>query len=237
MGAKKILGWSLAIAGILGAGPLVLGRSQPAHKTSLDEISLMSEVERTALERRYQQYKALPEAERANLRKLHWEIEADRAKGARLVTTMHDYCDWLKMIDAWQQDELVHIADPLARAKRVSEIHAERQDRTAGSSQENADGPRTMRDRLILNEDQLSRMFDVLARRLTNVPEEDQKAIDAAKGLKRWGIQMKLLNKQVPVDRLFQTLAPAELKEMIEASGHADARGRGGRRADGPVAA
>ncbi len=33
---------------------------------------------------------------------------------------------------------------------------------------------------------------------------------------------MKLLNKQVPVDRLFQTLAPAELKEMIEASVHAD---------------
>lgn len=222
MGVKKILGWSLAIAGILGAGPLVLGRSQPAHKTSLEEISLMSEVERTALERRYQQYKALPEAERANLRKLHWEIQADRAKGARLVTTMHDYCDWLKMIDAWQQDELVHIADPLARAKRVSEIHAERQDRAAGSTQENADGPRTMRDRLILNEDQLSRMFDVLARRLTNVPEEDQKAIDAAKGLKRWGIQMKLLNKQVPVDRLFQTLAPAELKEMIDASGHVD---------------
>jgi hypothetical protein len=222
VGAKKILGWSLAIAGVLGAAPLVLGRSQPAWKASLDEISRMSEDDRTKLDRRYKQYQALSEAERANLRKLHWEIEADRAKGDRLATTLHDYCEWLKMIDAWQQDELVHIADPLARAKRVSEIHAERQDRLAGSAQENAEGPRTMRDRLILNEDQLSRMFDVLAKRLTNVSEEDQKAIDAAKGLKRWGIQMKLLNKQVPVDRLFQTLAPAELKEMIDASGHAD---------------
>lgn len=222
MAAKKILGWSLAIAGVLGTGPLLLGRGQPAYKASLDEISQMSPVERAALDRRYQQYKALTEAERANLRKLHWELDADRSKGARLLGTMQDYCDWLKLIDSWQQDDLVHIADPLARAKRVSEIHTERQERVAGPPGENSEGPAAFRDRLILSEDQLSRMFDVLARRLNNVSEDDQKAIDTAKGLKRWGIQMKLLNKQVQVDRLFQTLAPAELKEMIEASGHAD---------------
>lgn len=222
MAAKKLLGWSLAIAGVLGTGPLLLGRGQPAYKASLDEISQMSPVKRAALDRRYQQYKAITEAERANLRKLHWEIEADRAKGARLLGTMQDYCDWLKLIDSWQQDDLVHITDPLARAKRVAEIHAERQARVAGTPGENSEGPAAFRDRLILSEDQLSRMFDVLARRLNNVSEDDQKSIDAAKGLKRWGIQMKLLNKQVPVDRLFQTLAPAELKEMIDASGHTD---------------
>ena len=59
MAAKKILGWSLAIAGVLGTGPLLLGRGQPAYKASLDEISQMSPVERAALDRRYQQYKAL----------------------------------------------------------------------------------------------------------------------------------------------------------------------------------
>ncbi len=185
MAAKRILGWSLAIAGVLGAGPLLLDaaslRTRPrstrfrrCHPSS--GRHLIAVISSTTL----------TEANEPTCASCIGS-SMPNDQGARLLGTMQDYCDWLKLIDSWQQDDLVHIADPLARAKRVSEIHTERQERVAGPPGENSEGPAAFRDRMILSEDQLSRMFDVLARRLNNVSEDDQKAIDTAKGLKRWG--------------------------------------------------
>ena len=90
MAAKTWIGWSLAMAGAIAAGPLVLGRGNPALDTAHGEIALMSEVERTALDRKYDQYRALTEAQRTALRSLHQQLEADRASGARYLSTLND---------------------------------------------------------------------------------------------------------------------------------------------------
>lgn len=221
MAAKRVLGWGLAVAGILGAAPWVLGRGQPSFQGSLDRISRMTQDDRAVLDRKYQQYKSLTEEERSQLRQLHLSLESDRANGGRLIEIMKDYCDWLKQIEAWQQNELAHIDDPLNRAKRVSEIH-EQQQRNSSSDEEEFRGPRDL-ERLTLKEDQLSRMFDtLLAERQVQLSEVDQKELDAATGMKRWGLQLKHLNQQIPVDRLFAVMAPAEMKKLLESTGHPD---------------
>ena len=134
---------------------------------------------------------------------------------------MHDYCDWLKLIDAWQQDELAHISDPLERAKRVSEIHSERLQRSSSSQDDMANEP--MIDRFIFKEEHLNRMFDELLKgRVSQLTDEQTKEINSAKGLKRWGIQLRQVNAVAPVDRLLQSMSPAELKAMVEASGNSE---------------
>ncbi len=227
MAAKTWIGWGLAIAGVVAAGPLVLGRGSPALTSSHDEIARMSEVERTALKRKYDQYRALTEQQRGNLRTLHQQVEADRASGARYLTTMNDYCDWLKTIDSWQQDELAHIDDPLNKAKRVDEIAKERQQTKLASEASHDDesppGRGTLQASLLLTEPQLNKVFDVLAKRSTGTTEEEQKAIDSHVGLKRMGLQAKALKRQIPsLEQFFRSISDAELKEMIEASGNAD---------------
>ncbi len=67
-----------------------------------------------------------------------------------------------------------------------------------------AKGPAAFRDRLILSEDQLSRMFDVLARRLNNVFRRRSEGNRRSEGTETLGIQMKLLNKQVPWTACFK---------------------------------
>ncbi len=227
MAAKTWIGWGLAIAGVVAVGPLVLGRGSPALTSSHDEIARMSEVERTALKRKYDQYRALTEQQRANLRTLHQQVEADRASGARYLTTMNDYCDWLKTIDSWQQDELAHIDDPLNKAKRVDEIAKERQQtKLAHEESQDDEGPPGRGGLLaptLLTESQLNKVFDVLAKRSTGTTEEEQKAIDSHVGLKRMGLQVKTLKRQIPsLDQFFRSISDAELKEMIEASGNPD---------------
>lgn len=230
MAARTWVGWGLAIAAVVAAGPLVLGRGNPALTTAHDEIARMSEVERAALKRKYDQYRALPELERANLRTLHQQVEADRASGARYLTAMNDYCDWLKTIDSWQQDELAHIDDPVKKAKRVDEIAQERQQAKLAHQADHDDQPALGQGGflapLLLSESQLNKVFDTLSKRSTAMTEEEQKAIDSQVGLKRMGLQVKSLKRQIPsLEQFFRSISDAELKEMIEASGNADMLG------------
>ena len=224
MAAKTWIGWGLAMAGALAAGPLVLGRGDPALNTAHDEIAHMSEVERTALKRKYDQYLALNEEQRTALRSLHQQLEADRAGGARYLSTLNDYCDWLKTIDAWQQNELAHIDDPLKKAKRVDEIAKERHTKSLANAAANDDetppGMGFGQAPIILTEDQLNKVFDTLAQRL---PPEDQKASEKEHGLRRIGLQIRALKQKVSkLDALFRAIPESELQEMVEASGNAD---------------
>lgn len=226
MAAKTGIGWSLAVAGALAVGPLVLGRGNPALNSAREEISRMSEVERTALKRKYDQYRNLPEEKRAELRTLHQELEADRTNGARSLSTMADYCDWLKTIDAWQQDELAHITDPQARAKRVDEIVKARKEAELAAESASNDRLPAGNGRApvpLLNEDQLTKVFDVLAKRLTGLTDVEQQQIDALHGLKRFGVQIRHLKKTVSKpEQFFPSIYEADWTEMAEASGHAE---------------
>jgi|GEM_PF-3231151 len=223
MAAKTWMGWGLAVAGILAAGPLVLERGNPALATAHDEIAGMSEVERATLKRKYDQYRSLKEEQRAALRNLHQELETDRGSGARDLGTLQVYCDWLKTIDAWQQDELGRLDDPQAKAKRVSEIvnarraevlaDASRDDENAPSGQAQFQPPR-------LSEDQLTKVFDQLAKRLA-LTEEEQKAIDALHGLKRFGVQSRHIKKTISnPGKFFPSISMDELSQMANASGN-----------------
>ncbi len=224
MAAKSWIGWSLALAGALVTGPLVLGLGNPAWTPARDQIASLSEVERAVLDRKYRQYQALTEGERTVLRTLHQQIEADRAHGARHQTTLDGYCDWLKTIDAWQQDELANIESPAEKTQRVREIVTERQEKAlAAAADEGGLLPYGLGRFPSLSEDQLTKVFDVLAKRLRNLSEVDQKDIESQRGLKRFGIQAKLLKQQFPnLERIFQFVSESEVKEMIEASGNTD---------------
>ncbi len=224
MAVKTWIGWGLAIAGATAAGPLVLGRGNPALDTAHGEIALMSEVERTALDRKYDQYLALTESQRTALRSLHQQLEADRASGARYLSTLNDYCDWLKTIDAWQQNELAHIDDPLQKAKRVDEIAKERHAKSLANAAANDDetppGMGIGQAPIVLAEDQLNKVFDSLAQRL---PPEAQQEYEKEHGLRRIGLQIRALKQKVSkLDALYRSIAESELHEMVEASGNAD---------------
>ncbi len=224
MATKTWIGWGVVLAGAVAAGPLVLGRGNPALDTAHGEIALMSEVERTALKRKYDQYRNMTEAQRTALRSLHQQLEADRAGGARYLSMMNDYCDWLKTIDAWQQNELAHIDDPLKKAKRVDEIAKERHAKALANSAAHDDeappGTGFGHAPIILTEDQLTKVFDTLAKRL---PDEAQKDFQKERGLRRIGLQVKALKQKVSkLDALFPSIPESELQEMIEASGNAD---------------
>ncbi len=224
MAAKTWIGWGLAMAGALAAGPLVLGRGNPALTSAHDEIARMSEVERTALKRQYDQYRSMNEDQRAALRTLHQQLEADRTSGARYLSTMNDYCDWLKTIDAWQQDELAHIDDPLKKAQRVGEIGTDRRKKSlANAAAHEEEGAPRMgfgQAPIFLTEEQLQKLFDSLASRL---PPELQSTYEKEHGLKRIGLQVIALKQELPkLDQLFQSIPEGELREMIEASGNAE---------------
>ena len=215
------LGWGLTIAGVLVAAPIVLGRGNPALSPSRDTISKMSDVERNVLKRKYELYRSLTEEERDELRRLHSQLEQDRTKGPRYLDAMRLYCDWLKTIDAWQQDDLAHISQPQEKVKRVASIVEERSD--AEDSEVEARPVAGPLQLARLNEQQLSKVFDYLTRRLTLTAEEQQQ-VDKLQGLKRFGYQLRLLREQggQNPEKALRTLTEAELAQMVEETGHAD---------------
>ncbi len=215
------LGWGLTIAGVLVAAPIVLGRGNPALSPSRDTISKMSDVERNVLKRKYELYRSLTEEERDELRRLHSQLEQDRTKGPRYLDAMRHYCDWLKTIDAWQQDDLAHISQPQEKVKRVASIVEERSD--AEDSEVEARPVAGPLQLARLNEQQLSKVFDYLTRRLTLTAEEQQQ-VDKLQGLKRFGYQLRLLREQggQNPEKALRTLTEAELAQMVEETGHAD---------------
>ena len=226
MAGKTRMGWALAMAGVLAAGPLVLGRGNPALSNSHEKISVMSEVDRAVLKRKYDEYRALTESQRADLRTLHSQIERDRTSGPRYLEIMTLYCDWLKTIDAWQQDELAHMIDkPQEKSQRVASIMRERTEKAAAADGHDDDGPPGIGPFQLprLNEGQLTKVFDVLANRFT-LTEEEQKEIDKLHGLKRFGVQIRYLQKKsiANPEKFFRSISEAELTQIIEASGNTD---------------
>ena len=225
MATKTWMGWGLAIAGVLAAAPLVLGRGNPALSNARDTVSQMSDVDRAVLNRKYSQYRALTEQERSEMRRLHAQLEVDRIKGPRSLETMAVFCDWIKTIDAWQQDELEHLNDPEKKLERVASIVKDRTERSAAKDQLEGDRPPsggTFRPAR-LTEEQLTKVFDVLAKRVTITPEE-QAQIDQLHGLKRFGVQIRHIHEKSDQnrDRLFRSITEAELREFTEASGNSD---------------
>ena len=218
---KAWIGWGLTIAGILVAAPIVLGRGNPALSRSRDTISAMSDVERNVLKRKYELYRTLTEVERDELRQLHSQLEQDRSKGPRYLDAMRLYCDWLKTIDAWQQDDLAHINQPQEKVQRVASIVKERSD--AEDSEAEARPGAGPLQAARLNEQQLSKVFDYLTRRLTLTAEEQQQ-VDKLQGLKRFGYQLRLLREQggQNPEKALRTLSEAELAQMVEETGNAD---------------
>jgi hypothetical protein len=219
---KAWIGWGLVIAGTLAVAPLVLGRGSPKLSHARDAISAMSDVERKVLKRKYEQYRALTESQRDELRQLHQQLEQDRAKGPRYLEAMRLYCDWLKTIDAWQQDELAHISQPLEKIQRVTSIVKERTEADEPDNEPRPGGTSPLQ-RIRLNEQQLTKIFDTLISRVT-LTEEEQQQIDQLHGLKRFGRQVRLLREkggQNP-EKTLRMLSEAELLQLADETGNAD---------------
>lgn len=159
------------------------------------------------------------------MRRLHAQLEVDRIKGPRSLETMAVFCDWIKTIDAWQQDELEHLNEPEKKLERVASIVKDRTERSAAKEQLEGDRPPsfgTFRPAR-LTEEQLTKVFDVLVKRVTITPEE-QAQIDQLHGLKRFGVQIRHIHEKSDQnrERLFRSITEAELREFTEASGNSD---------------
>ena len=219
---KAWIGWGLVIAGTLAVAPLVLGRGNPALSQSRDAISAMSDVERKVLKRKYEQYRALTESQRDELRQLHQQLEQDRVKGPRYLEAMKLYCDWLKSIDAWQQDELAHISQPQEKIERVTSIVKERAEAEDPENELRPAGGGPLQ-RIRLNEQQLTKVFDALVSRVT-LSEEEQQQVNQLHGLKRFGRQVRLLREkrgQNP-EKTLRMLSEAEFMQLADEAGNAD---------------
>ncbi len=222
MPAKTWIGWGLTLAGVLAAAPLVLGRGDPALSHARETISNMSEIDRVALKRKYQQYLSLSEQQRADMRKLHDQLESDRITGPRFRETMALYCNWLRTIDAWQQDELAHLEQPMEKAQRVASIIEERS--AEADEAENDQGPGTGRlQRVRLNEAQLTNVFDFLTRQV-KLTEEEQQQVGKLKGLQRFGAQVRFLREKANQnpEKIFRSLSETDLIELTDQSGNAE---------------
>lgn len=97
----KLLVWSGVGLVVVIAIPLLLAAAlhDPTAAANRRTIAAMTEAEREELERKYQEYLALPEAERRKLRELHKALQQDPA----LSQTRARYEEWSNTLSPWER--------------------------------------------------------------------------------------------------------------------------------------
>lgn len=122
----------LIIAGLVlsAAVPLLLGAAGRDADATDDEtnrrrIEAMSQSERARLQRNYETFLALSEAERDKYRRLHRELENDARNGGNLGQVLRRYNEWLKTLLPFQREELRGRHDPMARMELVEQYKDE----------------------------------------------------------------------------------------------------------------
>jgi len=75
------------------------------------QIQAMSAAERDRLERQFQTYRDMSPEHRAELGRMHREIEEDAKRAGNLRDVLQNYHDWLKTLSPWQREELRRASD------------------------------------------------------------------------------------------------------------------------------
>ncbi|HUG89398.1 MAG TPA: hypothetical protein VML55_01105 [Planctomycetaceae bacterium] len=117
--------WLAAAGGaVVVVVPLLLGADGDDSSrlaANRRQIADMSAAERARLEQQYSEFRALPEAERDKLRRLHAELEADSG----LQQVLDDYSRWLRTLSPWQRQELQREDDWSRRLEIVRQFREE----------------------------------------------------------------------------------------------------------------
>ena len=83
-------------------------------------VAAMTTAQREQLQRRQEQFAALPPAEQTRVRDLHAQLEHDPEEG-QLRQVMQHYCDWLKTLPPYRRHELLEL-EPAERIKRIKKL-------------------------------------------------------------------------------------------------------------------
>lgn len=168
----------VAGAAALAAPPFLL-RAEPENWPAVEAaVANMSQAERDRLERNTQEYRALPEAERAKYRTLHAELQQDiENDNGRLASTMRDYYAWLTTNQSYDRQTLTGISDPDRRLAEMQQVVDKRDE--AASSSKYRYSRMWMRDSIPeLTSDQLNALMTGIENRLNMTDEEHGELLD-----------------------------------------------------------
>src|SRR3972149_8221633 len=102
-----------------GAGP------EPSFEQNRRRIELLQAAERTRLERNLRTFLEMPGEQRNADRSFHREIQDDARSGGKLRDLLQAYNAWLATLSPYQRQEILNVADPVARAQLVRKIRQE----------------------------------------------------------------------------------------------------------------
>ena len=171
------------LSGLIGATCLSPATARMASGQELDAKTLsqrqaaierMSAAETDRLERNFNRFQSLSEAERDDLRKLHSDLEQDQRNGGHLRDLMEAYSAWLKTLSPGQREDLRR-ASPTRRAELVRRMREEQeQQRSKPNPPANALGLRQPMRPQGLNQRDLDAVLRVVEEDLRTVLTAEQ---------------------------------------------------------------
>ena len=173
------------LAGLSGAVARGAGDSEADHSR---RITNMSSAERLELQRKYDEFRTLPEADKNRYRQLHQALQKDAASGGELTAISRGYGEWLKTLNVKQREELRNMTTPEQRrtlVKKILDDQKERQQKLLDS--EPLPGPLQRLPRLTPPE--LAKSMDIFAKQLRDhdiIPSKAEKELKELQGTARY---------------------------------------------------
>jgi hypothetical protein len=114
------LGTVAAIA--VAVMPLLFAVEDPQLQLNRQRIGAMTPAERERLERNFDRFTKLSEAEREYFREFHAALAEDRTQGqGRMNAALATFLDWLASLPPYERDLLQHEQDPSAKIALIRE--------------------------------------------------------------------------------------------------------------------
>ncbi|MEZ5942872.1 MAG: hypothetical protein R3C18_15880 [Planctomycetaceae bacterium] len=143
--------WILVVFVILAvaASPFLVRGNQAVEslkKVHQEEIASLSESDRARIvERNFETFTSLPEAERNAYISLHTRLVEDKKKTGHLSATLDTYSSWLRTLEPYQREELKQESDPGKRVELIKEFLHEQSEEAArnavANQMESVSGP------------------------------------------------------------------------------------------------
>lgn len=172
----------------------------PPSEETLDKrrvaISQYNESQRKDLVRKYDAYRQLSDADRAQIRNLHQKIEAD----ANLKEVMKQYCEWLKNLDVTQRDQLRQAKTPEQKRDLVVRFRAE-QSRQKMELEREVESPGPERERrqfAPLSSEQLKGVMSKLEEEMVQkefITKDRQKQLASLPGTQRYKLLLNSIGE------------------------------------------
>lgn len=209
---KKLVLWWLCVSVLLalGTAPLLSIGDQAAREQEAqhrEAIRQMSQSERERLNRNFQAYQRLSEAQIRAYQEFHDKLEQDRTQhDGELAEALQHYHEWLSTIEPYQRDQLRRTSDPQERIQLVKQILKDQGKRDATrfladrfsneGNEEAREYMRFLRYTPVLNEEDLTELMkgirQIEAGKLSLTGRE---AIEQRSGLERYVLLLKTIRE------------------------------------------